>query len=359
MQIIQNTVVTLRQRVTDPDGRLVDDGTAPIQYLHGGYGGIFAKLEAALDGKSIGDSVQVTLGPKDAFGPYDPALVITAPPSSFAEPPVVGEMVERDIKGVPLTYRITAVDGGQVKLDANPPHAGMTLTFSATVMELRPATPDEVTAEIHNLTQAVAKGKMVESALAHAKDEAAAEKEEAELARAEAADLVETVSVKKFGYRIRFIFRSQTHKLCWLAPLFLLPSLGIWLGVEGHEVAGGIFGGLWLAWTFFFPALIRMAIDRWGFRFLFFDFSPNPSPSRVENAIVIGSQFASFLGALIYLVVALFHLEHASDLWGTLGATVAVLFILVLVLTILLPFLVIVLTAFRIRPVIDKVSTTG
>ncbi|MDR2001255.1 MAG: peptidylprolyl isomerase, partial [Zoogloeaceae bacterium] len=36
MQVEKNTVVTLHYRVTDSDGDLVDDGSQPIVYLHGG-----------------------------------------------------------------------------------------------------------------------------------------------------------------------------------------------------------------------------------------------------------------------------------------------------------------------------------
>ncbi|RAU20436.1 hypothetical protein CU669_18465 [Paramagnetospirillum kuznetsovii] len=337
--------------MTDPAGTVIDDGSEPLRYLHGGYYSIFTKLEAALDGKAVGDAVQVTLAPEDAYGLHDRGRVARIPRESFSRLPAIGDQIEQTSHGETLLYRVTDIDGSSVLLDANHPQVGMSLVFAATVMEIRPATAEEIAAVVATMKRAKAKA----GAAARLVAETQADAEAAELAKAEAADLVETIYVKVSGIRIRLIFRSQTHKLCWLAPLFLLPALGIWLGVVGHEVAGGVFGGLWLAWTFFAPALIRMAIDRWGFRFLFFDFSPNPSPSRVENAIVVGGQIGSFLGALIYLAVALFHMEHASDLWGVLGATIAVLFLLVLMLTILLPFLVTILSVFRIRPIIDKV----
>ena len=37
--------------VTDTDGSLVDEGAQPLVYLHGGYGGIFPRIEEALQGK--------------------------------------------------------------------------------------------------------------------------------------------------------------------------------------------------------------------------------------------------------------------------------------------------------------------
>ena len=48
MEITKNTVVTLDYTVKDPEGSLIDDGHHPLVYLHGGYDGIFAVIEEAL-----------------------------------------------------------------------------------------------------------------------------------------------------------------------------------------------------------------------------------------------------------------------------------------------------------------------
>ena len=48
MKISANTVVTLDYEVKDPQHEMVDPGESPLVYLHG-TGGIFPKLEAALD----------------------------------------------------------------------------------------------------------------------------------------------------------------------------------------------------------------------------------------------------------------------------------------------------------------------
>jgi FKBP-type peptidyl-prolyl cis-trans isomerase SlyD len=75
MLIARNTVVTLKYSVRDSDGDAVDEGNNPLVYLHGGYGGIFDRLEEELQGKAIGDSLEVRLEPEDAFGEYDAELV--------------------------------------------------------------------------------------------------------------------------------------------------------------------------------------------------------------------------------------------------------------------------------------------
>ena len=65
MKITANTVVTLDYKVTDPEHAIVDPGESPLVYLHG-HDGIFPKLEGALEGKSVGDALEVHLEPPSA-----------------------------------------------------------------------------------------------------------------------------------------------------------------------------------------------------------------------------------------------------------------------------------------------------
>lgn len=190
MNIAKDTVVTLRQRVTDQAGTVLDDGGEPFRYLHGGYHSIFTRLEAALDGKAAGDAVQVSLAPEDAYGRHDPDLVARIPRESFPQLPAVGDQLEQTSRGVTLLYRVTAIDGASVVLDANHPQAGMSLVFSATVLEVRPATAEEVAAEIETMNRAAADANAVSRLVAETQAEAEAEIDAAELAKAEAADLV-------------------------------------------------------------------------------------------------------------------------------------------------------------------------
>lgn len=144
MKVGKNTFVTLRQRVTDAEGCVVDDGQEPVSYLHGGYHDIFDKIEHALDGRNVGDVVTVRLEPKDAFADYDPNLVVVAGMDQFERPPRQGDMVERDQgKGAQL-YRVIELRDDTVVLDGNHPFAGLTLDFQAEVLEVRPASVEEV-----------------------------------------------------------------------------------------------------------------------------------------------------------------------------------------------------------------------
>jgi FKBP-type peptidyl-prolyl cis-trans isomerase 2 len=54
MKIDKDTAVTLRFSVTDAAGKVIDKGTEPMVYLHGGYDNIFPKVEEALQGQEAG-----------------------------------------------------------------------------------------------------------------------------------------------------------------------------------------------------------------------------------------------------------------------------------------------------------------
>jgi len=146
MQINKNTVVTLDYRVIDEDGKLVDKGTDPLAYLHGGYGGIFPLIEAALAGKTVGDQVELKLQPADAFGDYDANLVRIEPRSAFPGEIEVGMQFEgATAEGEDdMLYTVTDIVEDKVVVDGNHPLAGIALGFSCTVTEVRQASDEEI-----------------------------------------------------------------------------------------------------------------------------------------------------------------------------------------------------------------------
>ncbi len=144
MQIAKDTAVTLHYKITDPaTGKPLDSGD--VAYLHGGYDNLFAKVEAALEGQSAGQTVTVDLAVADAFGERDESLVRTIPKSEF--PP--GVKVGGQLRGVgddgqPAIFNVVKIKGPEVHLDGNHPLAGRALRFSAKVTEVRAATQDEI-----------------------------------------------------------------------------------------------------------------------------------------------------------------------------------------------------------------------
>ncbi len=146
MQIAKDTVVTLSYRVTDPDGNLIDDGGQPLVYLHGGYDGIFSRIEEVLHGKTVGERVEVKLQPEEAFGEYDAELVRVENLAMFPENIRVGMQFERATEDGDdeMIYTITDIEGDKVVVDGNHPLAGAALVFDCTVADVRAATAEEL-----------------------------------------------------------------------------------------------------------------------------------------------------------------------------------------------------------------------
>jgi FKBP-type peptidyl-prolyl cis-trans isomerase SlyD len=147
MEIAKNTVVTLNYQVHDPEGNVIDDGAHPLVYLHGGYDGIFQKLEEMLHGKQQGEQLTAKLQPEEAFGEYDEDLVLVEDAAMFPENIEVGMQFERvsEESDEETLYRITDIADNKVVVDGNHPLAGTALVFDITIAEVRQATAEELT----------------------------------------------------------------------------------------------------------------------------------------------------------------------------------------------------------------------
>jgi FKBP-type peptidyl-prolyl cis-trans isomerase SlyD len=147
MQIAKNTVATIDYKLTDPKGQVIDssEGRQPLAYLHGASN-IIPGLEDALEGKSAGETINVTVQPEQGYGPRDPSLIQPVPRTNFhgitdikpgmqfqAQTPQGGRVVT-----------VVSVDDANVTVDANHPLAGVPLTFDVTVKDVRQATQEEV-----------------------------------------------------------------------------------------------------------------------------------------------------------------------------------------------------------------------
>lgn len=148
-QIVQDSVVTLSYEVTDTDGTVLDAGEEPLMYLHGGYDDVFAPIEEALQGKSVGDTVMVKMQPAQAYGEYDAELVLIEPVEVLPQPLKIGMQIEGEPEGSPdeaIFYRVTDIADGKAVLDGNHPLAGMALIFTGTITAVRKATAAEIQA---------------------------------------------------------------------------------------------------------------------------------------------------------------------------------------------------------------------
>jgi len=144
--ISKNSVVSLDVELADIWGNSLERSAEPLQYLHGGYGNIFPVAEAALEGKSVKDRVEIRLEPEDAFGDYDEDLLRVDERGRFPEALEVGMRFEGDPGGVDegRFFTVTDIAEDKVVLDANHPLAGMALKLTCTVVGVRPASAREI-----------------------------------------------------------------------------------------------------------------------------------------------------------------------------------------------------------------------
>lgn len=146
MQVAKNTVVTISYELFDAAGKLIEKTDEPMTYLHGGYHGIFPRVEDALNGKTAGERCEVRLEPVDAFGEYDAELVRVEPRKSFPPNVKVGMQFEGAAEGSKeyVIYTVTDVADDKVVVDGNHPLAGKALLFHCLIKEVREATGEEL-----------------------------------------------------------------------------------------------------------------------------------------------------------------------------------------------------------------------
>ncbi|MDP3423553.1 MAG: FKBP-type peptidyl-prolyl cis-trans isomerase [Burkholderiaceae bacterium] len=149
MKITDQCVAALTWTLKDTLGETLDTLDEPVEFLVGGDD-LLAAIEAALQGRSTGDTVDLHLEPDVAFGDYNEQLVFLEPRNLFP-----AELEEgMGFEGLPpganpaapadRLYFVTDIYPDHVVLDANHPLAGIALRLSLKVHGVREASVEEV-----------------------------------------------------------------------------------------------------------------------------------------------------------------------------------------------------------------------
>ena len=148
LTIQDDTVVSLEYTL-QVEGEIVDSTGEDehIQFIQG-YGQIIPGLESQIYGMSSGESKEVTVPPEEAYGVLDEDALGTVPRDEFPPdmPLEKGVALQlRDEDGEMFDAYIESVGKKSVEINLNHPLAGKELHFSVKVLDLRPATEDEIT----------------------------------------------------------------------------------------------------------------------------------------------------------------------------------------------------------------------
>lgn len=153
----KHKVVSITYQIRDEAGDIMENIDYPVSYVHGGPSDLIEKVETALEGAIVGDSVEVVLEPHEAFGDHDPALTFTDDlenvPPQFRH---VGAEVEmQNDEGETRTFFVSDIRDGKLIVDGNHPMAGKRVTFIVTVKEIREATEAEIKQGVTPMPQPV------------------------------------------------------------------------------------------------------------------------------------------------------------------------------------------------------------
>jgi FKBP-type peptidyl-prolyl cis-trans isomerase SlyD len=148
MNIAKDSVVSLDYRLHLGDGEIIEHSEPgdPLVYLHG-YEEIVPGLEKVLEGKTVGFTDKVKVSPEEGYGEIDPDGVEEVPRSDFPadlELEVGGVVTATDEEDEEVEFLIKEIKGDKVVVDFNHPLAGKTLHFEVKVLEVRPATAEEL-----------------------------------------------------------------------------------------------------------------------------------------------------------------------------------------------------------------------
>jgi FKBP-type peptidyl-prolyl cis-trans isomerase SlyD len=118
----------------------------PLAYVHGVNDVISEQVAKELDGKKVGDVIEVPIDTTKLYGERDESLVFTDRienvPEEYRE---IGMTITMENeKGEPRNFIITRLDDKTLTVDGNNPLCGRDVTFMLEVLTIRDATEEEI-----------------------------------------------------------------------------------------------------------------------------------------------------------------------------------------------------------------------
>jgi len=140
-------LVELKYQVIDEkSGEKLIDIEYPINFVHGANDILSPEVAAELEGKTVGDVIEVPIDCNLLYGPRDESLVFTDRienvPEDYRELGLTITM-END-KGEQKNFIVTKIDDETLTVDGNNPLCGRKVIFNLEVLSVRDATDEEI-----------------------------------------------------------------------------------------------------------------------------------------------------------------------------------------------------------------------
>jgi FKBP-type peptidyl-prolyl cis-trans isomerase SlyD len=148
MTLQAKKVVTFNYTLKDENGDLLDstDKGGPFTFITGNMQ-VLPGLEEALDSMIIGSKKNVKLAAANAYGEYDEGAVQKVKRNLFpkeAELEIGMTYFAQSPEGQHLQFVITEIENEDITVNFNHPLAGKNLEFDVELLDVRDATPEEI-----------------------------------------------------------------------------------------------------------------------------------------------------------------------------------------------------------------------
>lgn len=147
-QHVVSLTYDLYTKQEDGSEGLVESATQeqPLTFLFGA-GQMIPKFEENLSTLSTGDNYDFHIQAAEAYGEFDEEAVANLPKEMFngSDLPQIGEVLPlQDNNGNRFQGQVVSVTEDSVIVDLNHPMAGQDLHFKGEIINVRPATPEEL-----------------------------------------------------------------------------------------------------------------------------------------------------------------------------------------------------------------------
>lgn len=119
------------------DNNVFDTSTdrEPLEFTVG-EGMLISGFENGVIGLNEGQKRTIELTPEEAYGPVREELINEVPLENLPEGVQVGQMLQAQTEGGPISVTVTEINETTAKVDANHPLAGKKLIFDLEVIEV-------------------------------------------------------------------------------------------------------------------------------------------------------------------------------------------------------------------------------